>query len=1180
MQKCAVNLYNIRGPIWIVVLLGLFVFSACRQQDNSQADKLNESSYSFHYRNLDSTEVMARKALQLSQHTNYASGIAEAYNNIIFVKLAKMQYAEAYCLLDSVYDVTDNQVELLIADIQGMRLCQRESKNKNFYDYRQKALERLNRIAEESATLSPHLRKRLLYAQTEFSIVSSTYYYYVGLKQQSVDALNHVCNFMDIDADNLLDDMPLRSDMSQYINMLYQIGEGGILTGKDRYDIARKEFAYLFKCYVLATQYGLVYWQANALQALSEHLIHKEQRSRLIDSNKLGISYINSDNMPDSLLAGNLAQRSLNIFQDYGDVYQTAGAYRSLSLCYWELGDYRSALICLEKALNVNENIKQAPDLVASISEHLSLVYSAMDDKYNSDINRNIYLDLQEVTRQDRTLEARAEQLERLSMQLNALIIAILALIIITILLLVIFRRMARRTDRAEYIDRLLQPLKTWEENNLLKMEQQREKTDDINEQLALARLQTERYKRQNIDNKAKFFLVSNVIPYIDRMINEVRRIRQTPHDGKLNAERFGYVVELTRHINDYNQVLTQWIQLQRGQLDLHIESFPVQDVFDIIARSQAAFRLQGITLHIMPTPAVVKADKTLTLFMLNTLADNARKFTPQGGKVTVGAKASCDAVEIYVEDTGKGIPEEQLATIFTHQVSNGHGFGLMNCKGIIERYRKASSIFSVCRICAHSKVGEGSRFSFRLPLGVLRLVLALVSLMAPLAQGMAGDTHLRMADLYADSAYFCNVNGEYRKTIAFSDSVIHYLNRHYLTCYPSKVDTMTLRANGRAMTAEIGWFRRQVKTDYGLILDIRNEVAVAALALHDWTLYNDNNQVYVQLFKLRSADRSLPDYCITMQRSSADKVIAVLMLSLLLLTIVLAYYFMYYRRRLYFRFCAEQIEGINKVLLADDDNQRKYQKVEAVDTSKYPQALADVVKQIAQALRRSVALDQRQQTDIELLEDELHREQYEAAQLYVANSITDNCLSALKHETMYYPSRIQQLVETDHRQIDDVNEVVSYYKELYTILTEQTRQQVTAVKSSCRPVSLKHVLHAEVWATGDAILLDYLFEILRRQCGAWSGVDTSMKENKYLVVCLHFPDFNTTPQQAASLFSPSVDNIPFLVCKQIIRDNSEQTNLHGCGIVAAPHDGGGTQITITLAGVVNRNDNIYGGRS
>ena len=1172
-----VNPYKARGPIWIVILLGLFAFSACRQQDNGQADKLNERSYIFHYRNLDSTEVLARKALQLSQQTNYASGVAEAYNNIIFVKLAKMQYATAYSLLDSVYDVTDNQVELLIADIQGMRLCQRESKNKNFYDYRQKALARLNRIGEEKASLSPHNKKRLLYAQTEFSIVSSTYYYYVGLKQQSSDALKEVCRFLDIDTDNLLDEAPLRSDMAQYINMLYQIGEGGILTGKDRNDIAQKEFAYLFKCYVLATQYGFVYWQANALQALSEHLIHQGQRTKLMQNNPLGISYINQDHMPDSLLAGNLAQRSLNLFKSYGDVYQTAGAYRSLSLCYWERGDYQSALICLENALNENKGISQAPDLVASICEHLSLVYSAMDDKYHSDINRNKYLDLQEETRQDRTLEARAEQLENLSMQLNALIVAILVLIVITIMLLFFFRRMARQTDKTAYINRLLQPLKTWEENNQLKMEQQREKTDDINEQLALSRLQTERYKRQNIDNKAKFFLVSNVIPYIDRIINEVRRIRQAPHDAKLNDERLSYVVELTGQINDYNHVLTQWIQLQRGQLDLRIESFALQDVFDIIAKSQTAFRLQGITLEILPTQAVVKADKTLTLFMLNTLADNARKFTPQGGKVTVGATTTMDAIEIYVEDTGKGIPEEQLATIFTHQVSNGHGFGLMNCKGIIERYRKASAIFHVCRIAAHSKVGEGSRFSFRLPLGLLRLMLALVTLLWPLSHGMAATRHLHMADLYADSAYCCNVSGDYRKTIAFSDSVIHHLNLHYRALYPSRNDTMTLRTNGHAITAEIGWFRRQVKTDYDLILDIRNEVAVAALALHDWPLYNDNNMVYVQLFKLKSADRSLPAYCTTIQRSSADKAIAVVLLSLLLLTIVLAYYFMYYRQRLFFRFCAEQIEGINQVLLSDDDNLSKYQKVRAVDTSQYPQALADVVKQITEALKRSVELDRQQQTDIEILEDNLHREQYEASQLYVANSITDNCLSALKHETMYYPSRINQLVEDEHRQIEDINEVVSYYKELYTILTEQTRQQVMAVRSSCRPVALKHILKTEVWAQGDAILLDYLFEMLKRQCGAWSGVETTMKDGKYLVIKLHFADFHTTPQQAASLFSPSVDNIPFLVCKQIVRDNSEQANLHGCGIVAAPHHGGGTQMTITLAGAFDRKINHDG---
>lgn len=74
--------------------------------------------------------------------------------------------------------------------------------------------------------------------------------------------------------------------------------------------------------------------------------------------------------------------------------------------------DYTSSLICLENAL-AEPLINQAPDLVASICEQLSLAYSAIDDKNNSDIYRNKYLDLREETRQDRQLEARAEQLEK-----------------------------------------------------------------------------------------------------------------------------------------------------------------------------------------------------------------------------------------------------------------------------------------------------------------------------------------------------------------------------------------------------------------------------------------------------------------------------------------------------------------------------------------------------------------------------------------------------------------------------------------------------------------------------------------------------------------------------------------------------------------------------------------------
>ena len=49
---------------------------------------------------------------------------------------------------------------------------------------------------------------------------------------------------------------------------------------------------------------------------------------------------------------------------------------------------------------------------------------------------------------------------------------------------------------------------------------------------------------------------------------------------------------------------------------------------------------MRGVKLTVQPTDATVKADRTLTLFMINTIADNARKFTPAGGEVVVSAKS------------------------------------------------------------------------------------------------------------------------------------------------------------------------------------------------------------------------------------------------------------------------------------------------------------------------------------------------------------------------------------------------------------------------------------------------------------------------------------------------------------------------------------------------------------
>ena len=158
-----------------------------------------------------------------------------------------------------------------------------------------------------------------------------------------------------------------------------------------------------------------------------------------------------------------LATRSLELFQDYGDVYQTSGAWRTLAACYRQLNDYEGALYCLEQAL-ADSAIFQAPDLVASIREQLSVVYAAMGDKPMSDHNRNLYLDLQEQTRQDRSLEARARQYDQAVGQLNRLLMALGGAIVLLLLSLLFFYYSHRRRRKGPRIDQLLQPLNDWNE--------------------------------------------------------------------------------------------------------------------------------------------------------------------------------------------------------------------------------------------------------------------------------------------------------------------------------------------------------------------------------------------------------------------------------------------------------------------------------------------------------------------------------------------------------------------------------------------------------------------------------------------------------------------------------------------------------------------------------------------
>ena len=98
----------------------------------------------------------------------------------------------------------------------------------------------------------------------------------------------------------------------------------------------------------------------------------------------------------------------------------------------------------------------------------------------------------------------------------------------------------------------------------------------------------------------------------------------------------------------------------------------------------------------------------------------------------------------------------------------------------------------------------------------------------------------------------------------------------------------MTLYGTGEA--AEIAWRSEHFATDYYVILDIRNEVAVAALALKDWDTYHYNNTAYAYLYKLLSRDASLEAYCTEMEHSSGNTTVSIILCNAMLLVILTSY--------------------------------------------------------------------------------------------------------------------------------------------------------------------------------------------------------------------------------------------------------------------------------------------------
>jgi heavy metal sensor kinase len=129
--------------------------------------------------------------------------------------------------------------------------------------------------------------------------------------------------------------------------------------------------------------------------------------------------------------------------------------------------------------------------------------------------------------------------------------------------------------------------------------------------------------------------------------------------------------------------------------------------------------RQRDLDVRVEPGPDVtLKADEDLLLQLLLNLLDNAVKYTPSGGQVTVGWSADGRHVDLWVRDTGIGIASEHLPHIFDRfyradkarsRAEGGAGLGLSICRWIAEAHGGSISV--------QSAPGKGATFTVRLPL-------------------------------------------------------------------------------------------------------------------------------------------------------------------------------------------------------------------------------------------------------------------------------------------------------------------------------------------------------------------------------------------------------------------------------------------------------------------------------
>jgi two-component system, OmpR family, phosphate regulon sensor histidine kinase PhoR len=192
--------------------------------------------------------------------------------------------------------------------------------------------------------------------------------------------------------------------------------------------------------------------------------------------------------------------------------------------------------------------------------------------------------------------------------------------------------------------------------------------------------------------------------------------------DDPKNNRRFLEIIrEHAARLARVTDDLLKLARIEAGKLELEFFPVGIPELIEGCAETtllKASRKQISFSMEVPSGLPPVRGDASLLHDVLQNLLDNAIQYTPRGGRVVVGAAAGPHEATITISDSGIGIPLADQERIFERfyrvdaarsREAGGTGLGLSIAKHIVEAHGG--------RLWVESAVGEGSKFSFSIPL-------------------------------------------------------------------------------------------------------------------------------------------------------------------------------------------------------------------------------------------------------------------------------------------------------------------------------------------------------------------------------------------------------------------------------------------------------------------------------